>query len=168
MKPHRDARRPDADFDLSDFDHRGHRRTPRLLLVVLAFLCRYPVILALEAFSSFMLGRRGMRFDALALPPLEALAAGLPAVVLLALVLLGEKARAATWRAVLCHGRAIAIATCLAQWLVLARIFLAGDASPNLLVIETVLVGYALVYLVRSPKAARYFRLRGRAHAKEA
>ncbi len=35
------------DFDLPDFDHREELKTPKLLIVVLAFLSRYPVMLAL-------------------------------------------------------------------------------------------------------------------------
>ncbi len=157
------ARRPKSTgFDLSDFDHRGELKTPKLLVVVLAFLSRYPVILALGGLSSFMLGRRGVKFEGLGLPPADALAASIPAVLVLAAVLVGRKAAEKPWaRLLLKHGRAIAVATCAVQFAVLARIgWVEGVDALNRVVIEALLVGYAMAYLLRSEKVAYYFRTR--------
>lgn len=159
----REARRPPSSgFDLSDFDHRGELKTPKLLIVVLGFLARYPVILALGGLSSFMLGRRGVKFEGLGLPPADALAASVPAVLVLAAVLVGRKAAEKPWaRTLLKHGRAIAVATCLVQFAVLARIgWVEGADALNRVVVEAILVGYAMTYLVRSEKVAYYFRSR--------
>ncbi len=161
--------RRESDFDLADYDHRGELKTPALLVLALAFLGRYPLILALEGLSAYVLGRRGIRFDGLAVPPLDALLSSLPALVVLAVVLLREKLAAKRWAKVLHrYGLAIALATCAVQAALLARVlWLHGDAALNRVVIEGLPIVYCAAYLVRSRKARSYLRARSNAEASD-
>jgi hypothetical protein len=150
-------------FELTAFNERGELKTPRLLVLSLVFLCRYPISLALGALSTLILGRRGLELGGLGFPPLDALAVSMPSLLLLVLILLGEKAARLAWvRRVLRRGVAIAVVVCVLQVLVLARILIMeGMEQLNRVVFEGVLLGYCAVYLLRSERAAIFFRVSG-------
>ena len=156
-------RKPPQPFDLTAFNERGELKTPRLLVLSLLFLCRYPISLALAALSTLILGRRGLELGGLGFPPLDALAVSMPSLLLLVLILLGEKAARLAWvRRVLLRGVAIAVVVCVLQVLVLARILIMeGMEQLNRVVFEGVLLGYCAVYLLRSERAAIFFRVSG-------
>lgn len=153
----------DHEFDPANYDHHGRLKTPPLVVVALAFLSRYPLVLVLSAFSSLMLGRRGIRFEGLGLPPLDALASGIPAVVLLLVVLLREKFEAKAWsRLLLRRGVSIGVAVALLQLVLdLRMLLLRGHQASMWIVIDGLLLVYCAAYLLRSHKAANYFRTYG-------
>jgi hypothetical protein len=157
------TRKPAHHVDLSAFDERGELKTPKLLVLSLVFLSRYPISLALGALSTLILGRRGLEFGGLGFPPLDALGASIPPLVLLVLILFGEKATKFGWaRGMIQYGVAIALASCVLQLLMVARIFaVEGMDVLNRVVIEGLLLGYCGVYLVRSEKTRTFFRVLG-------
>ncbi len=108
-----------------------------------------------------MLGRRGVKFEGLGFPPLDALAVSVPTLVLLAVVLIRDKLEEKGWaRAFLQHGQSIA--TCVLQLAVLGRmLWMEDEDGLNRVVIEALLVACTAAYLLRSRKAAYFLRLRG-------
>ena len=79
------------DWDISDFNDKGKLKTPVSLVLALLYLSRHIVFLLLAGLSHFVAAGSGFKASAIGLPPIWALAVGMPVFLFLILVARKEK-----------------------------------------------------------------------------
>ncbi len=147
-------------IDLAHYDHNGNLKTPPLLLLSIAYLCRYLLIFLVSGLSTFVAVRRGIGVDLPELPPVEGLFSSIPAALIFALVLTRERLLGgALAKYVSRHGRSVLLLTAVVQAVLLFYSLIGEGYRDGLFeVIDLVLLGYATVYIWKSRSAQAYFR----------
>ncbi|HJN48950.1 MAG: DUF2919 family protein [Pseudomonadales bacterium] len=147
-------------YDLTDFADDGTLRISLLLWLILIYLSRYVVIIALGAISSFISGRRGVDLSGLTTlySSVDFLLASLPALLVIAANSKRQPAGHKVVRFVWGHGRGLLICSVLLDLCLLGYHWPERIHQVSLLYVFGALIDlYLLVYLLSSRRVQDTF-----------